>query len=198
MECVVCGKTESPHWYGKQVKTCCRCYSKEYRIKNQQRVKETLAKYAKSCKGKARTKNWANTAKGKESSSKRNARFKSSEKYLEYIKTDRYQKLKKLYYKNGYFRKKNKDPWYHSLRRAKRRAINKQATPKWINQKLFIDFYKQSSDKFEVDHIIPLVNFLVCGLHVPWNLQILTKSENRSKGNKFDGTYHNESWRVKT
>lgn len=50
-----------------------------------------------------------------------------------------------------------------------------------------------------VDHIIPLnpQDNSVCGLHISCNLQIITKLENSRKKDKFDGTYENESWRLK-
>ena len=75
------------------------------------------------------------------------------------------------------------------------RAAKRNAVPKWINEELKQEiqkFYiearsktKETGINYEVDHIVPLMGENVCGLHVPWNLRVITRYENRSKANRF-------------
>ncbi len=72
------------------------------------------------------------------------------------------------------------------------RARREQATPSWVNQSEINEVYERAAamnaagrQMYQVDHIVPLGGLLVCGLHVPWNLQIITRTQNGRKGNKF-------------
>ena len=75
---------------------------------------------------------------------------------------------------------------------AKYRAATRSAIPKWANLNIIEEIYKTAKElelldgiKRHVDHIVPLQGENVCSLHVENNLQILTASENCSKGNSF-------------
>jgi len=68
---------------------------------------------------------------------------------------------------------------------AKRRALKLKATPKFANLEKIREIYKNCPKGYHVDHIVPLQGKEVCGLHVEWNLQYLTPSDNHSKSNKL-------------
>lgn len=60
------------------------------------------------------------------------------------------------------------------------------ATPSWVDKQELLDVCAEAQYQgLEVDHILPLKGKLVCGLHVPENLQLLTREENARKNNKF-------------
>lgn len=79
---------------------------------------------------------------------------------------------------------------------AKRRYSKRLATPWWADLEEIQKVYalcakvtKKTGIAMAVDHIIPISGKNVCGLHVHWNLRIISKSANSVKNNKLE-----ESW----
>lgn len=74
-----------------------------------------------------------------------------------------------------------------------RRAGQLQATPVWASKEKIEEFYytadmlgMHTGGPYHVDHVVPLKNPLVCGLHCEFNLQVLTGPDNLRKSNKFE------------
>lgn len=74
---------------------------------------------------------------------------------------------------------------------GRRRAAQLSATPSWADEEKIRAIYAEAQrrrslgEDVHVDHIVPLVNELVCGLHVEHNLQILLAVDNLQKSNRF-------------
>lgn len=78
-----------------------------------------------------------------------------------------------------------------------RRRKHRQATPPWLTRRqktemramyqIAITMSKTTGERYVVDHIWPLRSDLVSGLHVPWNLRVVTQAENGLKSNKLPG-----------
>ena len=79
------------------------------------------------------------------------------------------------------------NPALKNARSAARRARQMSAMPKWVDRSAVAAIYLEARERrMSVDHIIPIKHRLVCGLHVPWNLQIIPLIENVRKNNRFD------------
>ncbi len=84
--------------------------------------------------------------------------------------------------------------YIRALTKARRRK-HRLATPKWLKRsdvlairhlyQMAITMTKTTGEAYVVDHIIPLRHEEVCGLHVPWNLRVITRHENLIKSNKI-------------
>jgi len=91
------------------------------------------------------------------------------------------------------YKKRNPDTTLADTNVRKRR--HREATPKWISKEqklamrqLYISarqLTKLTGQMYVVDHIVPLKGETVCGLHVPWNLRVITQAENLVKYNKL-------------
>lgn len=81
--------------------------------------------------------------------------------------------------------------FYLSEQTRRRYARKLNATPIWADKAAMRAVYKEARRltietgiPHEVDHIYPLKSDVMCGLHVPANLQVLTKSQNSAKKNR--------------
>ena len=126
-------------------------------------------------------------------------------KYVETNREEVKQKAKERYKNNLVYKQKiidkacrwqKNNPQKVAERTARRRASKLNATPKWQTdkqKKQITEIHARCKKTQEVDHVYPLQGKNVCGLHVPWNLEILLKKDNQRKSNSTDNIYFFDS-----
>lgn len=173
-------------------KSCRAEYMREYKKKNEQKLKDyhqarylsRRDEYRESAREnyknnaesyKQRAKNWALNNPEKRKEIARNwVRKNEDKRYL----TQRNSRLA--------------NPGYYAAHYKARQQRKRQAMPAWANEESIKAMYRQSAwvtmvtgVKHHVDHYYPLKSELVCGLHVEQNLRIIPAFDNLSKGNSF-------------
>jgi hypothetical protein len=93
---------------------------------------------------------------------------------------------------------KDLNPDYYKTLTSLRKRRHKNATPLWLTYQqkqdirnlyqIAITMTKTTGERYVVDHIVPLISPDVCGLHVPWNLRVITQEANLKKSNKLVAT----------
>lgn len=189
-------------------KQCTKEYAKNYRASNVEKEKQRHAKYHQENKDaiNARTSQWQKNNPEKRRAKSRRHRKNNLEKERERLRNlywrkrddrlerSRIWRLENIDYAREYDRRYlRENPGKFNAKNAKRRAKIKQAIPAWADESAIAKFYEEAQRltretgiEHHVDHVIPLTSKLVCGLHVEFNLQILTESENLRKNNKFN------------
>ena len=174
-----------------RVNRCGKCCShrraeqkRQYYVNNKESILKTHAEYRENNKDKRRE--------------------SAKQYYLGNIE-QLHKKAKEYRYNNKEKRREYDRQWEQNNRgksierTARRRAKKLNATPAWADLDKIKEIYADceevnlaartagcpSTEKFVVDHVIPLQGKLVSGLHVEANLQITTQTENATKHNKF-------------
>lgn len=194
--CKCCAKKESDRKHYQKNKEKILSRIKEYTKDNSESIRQYKKEYYIKNKEKIITKNKSNYFKNHEKNldTKRKAYYRNKEENLE--KSRQWRVTNREFYLESQklYRKRNK----HRINKYSqdRKSRKLQAIPGWLTEEQnleILNIYKTARKMSEetgvqhhVDHIIPLVNKFVCGLHIPENLQIITAEENLQKSNSFD------------
>lgn len=92
----------------------------------------------------------------------------------------------------GHMNRRMNPSYYAASSTKSRRSDRRGCVPPWLTQEHYREmdeFYFErdrrealTGEPHEVDHIVPIRGKDICGLHVPWNMGVLSKKENEAKG----------------
>jgi len=123
----------------------------------------------------------------------KNYRIRNKEKVIKQQKEYAEKNREELRKRSRKWCAENKDKVreFTAARRAKLRGAKIKISEQHADEIRYIywlasDLSAITGEDYHVDHIVPLSGKNVCGLHVPWNLQILPSDLNQKKYNHFD------------
>jgi hypothetical protein len=196
-ECKACGKIRYKEYY-KLHKADYAKRTKKWQADNPEKLKESTKKTKAKYKEIGRDhrneikRTWAANNREKVRGFGRNFYKNNAEDLKNRVTKWRNDNLEKTHKYSKKWRQEN--PGKQNAKTARRRAAKLQATPKWLTEKqkqqievFYIEaarLTRETGIPHEVDHIRPLQGKNSNGLHVPWNMQILTQVENARKNNK--------------
>jgi hypothetical protein len=147
---------------------CKVCESERNKAKNQANRERRLAK----------AKEWRNSNKDKQT-----------------LAIQTWREANKEHYKNYFVEYAKANRGKLNAKWMQRDAAKKCRTPSWLDsqmkQQIEVEYSLAAwctevmNEPYHVDHIVPLQGKTVSGLHVPWNLQVLTAKLNQQKSNHF-------------
>lgn len=193
-----------------ECKPCAVLARKQWATANPDRVKELNRRWVAKDpeRNRAKTREWAAANLDRKKESDRAYRSENAERLRErhadwvtrnaeqQAASRRAKRLENLDAERAKNREwKRSNPDQVAAANARRKARKLKACPSWLtaeHHQRMRQFYADARQRtlstgvpHQVDHIVPLLGAAVCGLHVPWNLQVLTAEENVKKSNKL-------------
>ena len=153
-----------------------REYQRQYRTRNREATRQ-------------RNREWYAKNKDQVYATTLEWRARNADKLQEYLRRYRQENSEAARRRSREWYARNPEKVYEKS--AAERAVRARATPPWVDRKALLAVYtiakalRRAGRDVHVDHIVPINGRHVCGLHVPWNLQIIPASENVRKGNKL-------------
>lgn len=179
-KCIGCGELKPKEEYRKKQSRCKQCqkiYNKEYVARNKEKLEIQWAEYRSKNKDKAKVYISVWQKQNADKVSKNNKAYTS--RYPDRVKARHLE-----------YSKNNRDKYNAAT--TKYRTAKAQRTAPWADEGAIKAIYKEAARitketgiPHHVDHIVPLQGKTVSGLHWEGNLQILTGSDNQSKGNRL-------------